>query len=109
MDKLKDEIHNCEECDLYPCSFQEDVSKEDICKDCPIPCCRAALVALLPCEEGKLEKGKFGSLKMNDDKWCCYYNPNIGCTIYEKRPVGCRVASCRFIREGKVPDKLRIN
>lgn len=50
---------------------------------------------------------------MNDDGWCCYFDHNTrGCSIYEKRPVACMIASCRFIREGKVPDmfkKLNLN
>lgn len=108
MDKLEDEIHHCNGCGLYPCSFQEEVSKNDICKDCPTPCCRAVLVALLPCEEEKLENGSLGSLKMNDDGWCYYFDKNNGrCIIYQKRPIVCRVASCRFIIEGKIPDEIR--
>lgn len=109
MHKLKDEIHNCDGCDIYPCSSQEEVSKIDICGECPVPCCHAVLVALLPCEEGKLANGLYGALKMNDDGWCCYFDKNNGvCTIYEKRPIACRVASCRFIREGKIPDEIKI-
>lgn len=109
MEKLKDDIHDCYRCDLYPCSTQDEVSKGDICKDCPVPCCRSVLVALLPCEEEKLEKGYLGSLKMEDNGWCHYYDVDSEiCTIYDKRPIVCRVASCRFIREGKMPDKLKI-
>ena len=108
MDKLKDEIHNCDECAIYPCSFQEEVSRGEICRDCPVSCCRGVVVPLAPCEEGKIEIDEFGALKMNDDGWCRYYNHNIGCTIYEKRPITCRIASCRFIREGKMPNELKI-
>lgn len=109
MHKLKDDIHNCYECGIYPCSFQGEVSV-DICRNCPVPCCHAVLVALVPCEEGKFESGSSsGVLKMNDDGWCYYFDKNNGnCTIYENRPIACRVASCRFIREGKIPDKIKI-
>mgnify|MGYP003394287999 CR=1 FL=1 len=108
MNKLEDEMHHCNECDLYPCSLQEEVSKNDICKDCPTPCCRGVLVALLPCEEEKLENGSFGALKMNDDGWCYYFDIKNGiCTIYEKRPITCRVTTCRFIIEGNIPDEIR--
>lgn len=108
MDKLNDGIHNCHECEIYPCSFQEEVSRSDICVNCPAPCCRSVIVPLAPCEKGKIDVDKFGALKMNDDGWCSYYNYNIGCTIYEKRPIICRIASCRFIREGKMPNELKI-
>lgn len=103
MKMLKDEIHNCNDCNIYPCSLQEDVSDKDVCKNCPTVCCRDVLVVVLPCESGKLEEGKLGLLKMNDDGWCYYFDHDTrGCSIYEKRPIACRVASCRFIREGKV-------
>ena len=106
MEKLEDQIHHCKGCDIYPCSLQEEVSN-NICKDCPTPCCRAVLVALVPCEEKKLENGYFG-LKMNDDGWCYYFDKKNGrCVIYQKRPIACRVASCRFIIEGKIPDEIR--
>lgn len=108
MDILKDKIHHCDTCDKFPCSFQDDISKNDICKECPVPCCRCVVVPILPCEEGKYEAGKFGGLKMNTDGWCHYYGHNIGCTIYDIRPVTCRIASCRFIREGKMPDELKL-
>lgn len=109
MNRLKDDIHNCYECDLYPCSTQDEVAEGGICKECPVHCCRYVLVALPPCEEEKLERGKFGGLKMNDDGWCYLFDKNNGmCTVYEKRPITCRVASCRFIREGKIPDELII-
>lgn len=107
MHKLKDGIHNCEGCNVYPCSFQEEVSV-GICKDCPVPCCRAVLVVLLPCEEGKYKNGPLGVLKMNDDGWCYYFDKNNRtCTIYKNRPIVCRIASCRFIREGKIPDEIK--
>lgn len=113
MNILKDEVHSCISCDIYPCSLQEVISNKDVCRDCPTPCCREVLVVILPCESGKLEEGKLGLLKMNDDGWCCYFDHKIrGCSVYEKRPIACRVASCRFIREGKVPDvfkKLHLN
>lgn len=108
MLKLKDGIHNCDECDLYPCSFQEEVSRIDICGECPVPCCGMVLVALVPCEEKKYENRDIGSLKMGDDGWCLYFKEGIGCTIYNVRPITCRIASCRFTREGKMPDEVKI-
>lgn len=109
MRRLKDEIHNCYKCELYPCSLQEEVSRRDICKDCPVPCCRSVLMALMPCEEVKLELGKYGGLKMKDNGWCYYFDKDKGgCSIYEKRPIGCRIASCRFIREGKIPEEIKV-
>lgn len=109
MDKLKDEIHNCDKCDLYPCSSQEEVSKGDICKDCPTPCCRSVIVVLPPCERVVLKQDEYGGLKMKDDGWCHYFDREKRiCSIYEKRPIMCRVASCRFIREGKIPDEIKI-
>lgn len=107
MNKLEDGIHQCNGCEIYPCSLQEEVSKE-ICKDCPTPCCRAVLVALVPCEEKKLKNGLSGALKMNrDDGWCYYFDKNNErCIIYQQRPIG-RVASCRFIIEGKVPEEIK--
>ena len=108
MNILKDEIHDCKNCDIYPCSLQEDISNKNVCKDCPTTCCKGVMVVILPCESGKLKEGKLGLLKMNDDEWCCYFDHNTrGCSIYEKRPIVCRVSSCRFIREGKVPDMFK--
>lgn len=108
MKRLKDEMHDCYKCNLYPCSLQKEVSKGDICKDCPIPCCRDVLMPLMPCEKEKLERGKLGGIKMKDNGWCHYFDKiKRGCTIYEKRPIGCRIHSCRFITEGKVPDEVR--
>jgi Fe-S-cluster containining protein len=108
MNKLKDEVHDCINCGIYPCSLQEDISDNDICKNCPTTCCREVLVVILPCESGKLKEGKLGLLKMNEDGWCYYFDHNTrSCSIYEKRPIACRVASCRFIREGKIPEMLK--
>lgn len=108
MEMLKDEIHHCEKCDVFPCSMQDIVSRGDICGDCPIHCCQSVIIPLAPCEESKLEIEYGCVLKMGDNGWCWYYDKGKGCAIYEKRPVMCRVASCRFIREGKIPDKIRI-
>lgn len=106
MRKLKDEIHHCDDCDIYPCSTQEIVLKSNICRLCPISCCRYVLVVLAPCEEMILEN-KNGALKMKENGWCYYYNEQKReCIIYEIRPVICRIASCRFIREGKIPKEL---
>lgn len=107
MEKLNDDIHRCEGCEHFPCSSQEEVSRVDICKECISHCCRAVLVALVPCEEHKFERGDIGSLKMGDDGWCYYYRTGIGCSIYDIRPITCRIASCRFIREGKYPVELK--
>lgn len=105
MKILKDEIHDCNSCNIYPCSLQEDISDKDVCKNCSAICCREALVVILPCENGKLKEGKLGLLKMNNDGWCYYFDHDTRrCSIYEKRPIACRVASCRFIREGNMPD-----
>lgn len=107
MEKLKDEIHHCDNCDIFPCSSQEIVSKSDICKDCPVHCCMEVIVPLAPCEELKLETNGGLGLKMMDNGWCFYHDDDKGCTIYEKRPVMCRVASCRFVREGKIPEEIK--
>jgi Fe-S-cluster containining protein len=108
MNILKDEVHDCINCNIYPCSLQEDISDNDICKSCPTTCCREVLVVILPCESGKLKEGKLGLLKMNEDGWCYYFDHNTRrCSVYEKRPIACRVASCRFVREGKIPDVFK--
>ncbi len=108
MEKLNDIIHKCDDCEYYPCSTQDIVSKGDICKDCPVICCREVLVLLASCEENIFEKGKYGELKMKENGWCYYYNEDTKmCEIYEIRPITCRIASCRFIREGKIPDEVK--
>lgn len=107
MEKLKDAIHHCEECDIFPCSTQEEIERLDICGQCPVPCCYKVLVALTPCEDNMYKHKDVGALKMGDDGWCGYYDDNVGCTIYDIRPVICRVASCRFVREGKIPKELK--
>lgn len=107
MEKLDDGIHHCDGCELFPCSTQEEVSRTDICGECPVPCCRMVLVALVPCEENKYENKDIGSLKMGDDGWCRYFKDGIGCTIYNIRPIICRIASCRFVREGKIPKEVK--
>ena len=104
---LKDDIHDCEKCELYPCSLQDEVSKTHICDKCPIICCRYQLIIVAPCEIGKLEVDDIGGLKMTDDGWCYYYSKKEGCSIYDKRPVICRIASCRFIRRGGIPDVFK--
>lgn len=108
MNILKDEVHDCSNCDIYPCSLQEDISDKDVCKDCSGTCCKDIMIVVLPCESGKIKEGKLGLLKMNDDGWCCYFDHSTAmCSIYEKRPVACRVTSCRFIRDGKVPNSFK--
>lgn len=106
MEKLNDGIHHCDGCELFPCSAQEEVSIIDICGACPVPCCRMVLVPLVPCEDRSYENRDVGSLKMGNDGWCQYFKEEIGCTIYNVRPIACRVASCRFIREGKIPKEI---
>lgn len=108
MEKLKDDIHHCDNCDIFPCSSQEIVSKSDICNDCPSRCCNEVIVPLAPCEELKLGAGKGLGLKMRDNGWCWYYDKDKGCTIYDIRPVMCRIATCRFIREGKIPEEIKM-
>jgi Fe-S-cluster containining protein len=108
MKILKDEIHDCINCENYPCSLKEDISNKDVCKDCISTCCQDAIIVILPCEQGVFKEGTLGLLKMNDDGWCYYFDhENRRCSIYEKRPVACRVSSCSFIREGKVPDRFK--
>lgn len=108
MNKLKDDIHDCGKCSIFPCSTQEEVLRNDICIDCPVKCCHAPLLPMVKCEKKILGGGKFGGIKLKDNGWCHYYNEITGkCTIYEKRPIGCRIASCGFIRRGEVPGHIR--
>ncbi len=108
MNILKDEIHDCSNCYIYPCSLQEDISDKDVCKDCFAECCKDIMVVILPCESGKFKEETLGLLKTGDDGWCYYFDHSTRrCSVYEKRPVACRVSSCRFIREGKVPNSFK--
>lgn len=44
---------------------------------------------------------------MKNNGWCQYFDEiKRICSIYEKRPVACRVASCRFIEKGKIPEEI---
>lgn len=100
MKFLKDAIHDCQKCSIYPCTFQEIV-ESDVCKECPTPCCRGVVLPILPCEESL-------KIELRKDEWCNYFDvENYVCKIYDIRPVTCRIASCRFIEEGKIPEKLK--
>ncbi len=106
MNLLSDEIHDCAKCEIFPCSLQEEVSRDEICNLCPIPsrCCQMPFLALLSCEKQKLEHEN-GLIKFTEEGWCIYYKN--GCTIHDKRPIACRIASCRWIREGKIPEEIQ--
>lgn len=98
MQKLNDSIHKCESCKYFPCSLQEAV-ESNICDECISKCCRGVIIPLAPCEQDV-----FIRLKNINDRWCPYYIiTDKKCSIYEIRPITCRIASCRFIREGKMP------
>ncbi len=101
MHKLDDIIHHCDTCDIYPCSSQEEVVSP-LCAKCPIGCCHHQLIVLAPCEEEYLERSKYGGLKCEDGD--CYYLTSEGCSIFEIRPIICRIASCSFIRKGYIPE-----
>jgi len=100
MKQIKDGIHNCISCELYPCTMQEEIDGDDICRLCPIPsrCCNMPILPIMPCEE-KL------NITFTKEGWCIYYKD--GCTIHNKRPIACRIASCRWIREGKIPNEIQ--
>lgn len=100
MVRLKDAIHHCDDCKLYPCT-EQPVVESDICKQCPTTCCKAPLLPLMPCEAEL--KNPLSS------EYCPYFNVSTReCIIYDKRPIGCRIASCGFIRRGKIPKYFRI-
>lgn len=101
MNLLSDEIHQCQTCELFPCSLQSEVNGNDVCKSCPIPsrCCNMPLLVLMPREQKKLK------VEFTSKGWCIYYKD--GCTIYNTCPIACRIASCSWIRAGKVPEKVR--
>ncbi len=106
MDKLNDEIHRCNECSVFPCTEQEFV-ESSVCNQCPSHCCRAVVIPLLPCEKTRFYKLRCKTAedynRLNED-WCPYYNQDKkGCLVYNIRPIVCRIASCRFIREGRIP------
>ena len=102
---LSDEIHDCINCNMYPCTLRDDISGGEFCKNCRTICCRNALIALFPCEIGKLKEGIQGFLKSNNDKWCYYFDNNgRNCSIYDKRPIICRIFFCNFMRK-----KLTVN
>ncbi len=103
MKLLSDGIHHCAECNIFPCSLSDEVLGDSVCKSCPIPsrCCQMPFLVLLPCEEEKLEHEN-GLIKFTKEGWCVYYKN--GCTIHDKRPIACRIASCSWIRAGKVPE-----
>lgn len=100
MHKLNDEIHHCDTCNFYPCSTQEEVISP-LCSECPIPCCYHQLIPLAPCEEEHFVKDKYGGLKCVEGD--CHYLTPKGCSIFEIRPIICRIASCGFIRRGYIP------
>ena len=102
MKLLNDEIHKCAKCEIFPCSIQDEVVS-NLCKDCPIVCCRSQLITLLPCEINHFENGEIpNTLKMKEDGWCFYYDNKIGCKVHLNKPIICRISSCGFIRRGKI-------
>jgi hypothetical protein len=101
MHKLNDGIHHCDTCDIYPCTSQPEVVSP-ICAKCPLGCCHHQLITLMPCEEDHYEKGWTGGLKCEDGN--CHYLTPTGCSVFETRPIVCRIASCGFVRRGYIPE-----
>lgn len=94
-----DDIHKCEECELNPCTSSEEV--EDSCEDCPTPgqCCLSPIIPILPCEEGHYELRDDGIHTLKTVGQYCYAFDTVTkrCTIYEKRPMACRIHECGFL------------
>jgi Fe-S-cluster containining protein len=96
LKEINDGIHNCNGCEHYPCTLQPLINNQ--CNGCPIPgrCCHA-LIVIMPCEEGHYESGIFGlNTQPNGD--CIYFIENK-CSIYDKRPLACRIAGCAWTRK----------
>lgn len=102
-----DGIHDCKNCGFNPCSLQPIV--ENNCEGCPIPtrCCHAPIIPLLPCERGHYEEGPLGIklVKYKGIEYCYAFDPVLlRCTIYDTRPLACRIASCGFIRRKQIKE-----
>jgi len=41
------------------------------------------------------------------NEYCCYCNPNFGCTIYDKRPESCRIFECCWKQMKNAGEDLR--
>jgi len=101
LKEIKDHIHHCTSCTHFPCTEQPLV--DDACEGCPIPirCCMMPVVALMPCERGFIEANeRFESATCIQWKKSgeCYAYQDGKCTIYDKRPVVCRIAQCAWTR-----------
>ena len=108
MKKLKDKVHNCEGCNPYPCTTQPFI-ESSICSECSGMCCHSPLVPLLPCEQKSdlIKKSNINSVLIIDGYCFAYNKENNKCKIHNYKPIACRVATCRFVREGKLPEQLR--
>lgn len=106
MERLNDGVHYCSRCNLFPCSTQPFIRDSHACPECPVKqhCCYMPLVPLLPCE---LESGKIktedGRIAFGSEGWCYAFDTKQRkCGIEEIKPIACRVASCRWIRENDI-------
>ena len=99
MHKLNDRIHHCDTCDIYPCTKREEVISP-VCSNCPTSCCKHELIVLMPCEEDHFEKGMYGGLK-SENGWC-HYHTSTGCSVFETRPIICRISECESVRKGYI-------
>lgn len=106
----------------------------NICSSCQTNCCRKFYAVLLPEEEEEFmdvsftvntERGEVRCIGSNFGKPCPFLSPEGMCTIYENRPLDCRLwpvmvyidfksrekvvyldMDCPAVREGKIPREL---
>jgi len=102
MKLLNDEIHKCENCLLYPCSFQDEITNE-ICNQCPGICCKSPLLPIMPCEEKLV-------IIIKENKFCNKFDKkNNKCLIYETRPIACRIHQCSWVEKREIPNIIKNN
>lgn len=97
MDKLKDAVHHCATCDIFPCSTQPIIKDSRACPTCPVKQhgCYSPLVVLLPCElKSRKIRATDGAIALSQDGWCYAFDTKTRrCRIEEIKPIACRVAS----------------
>lgn len=110
------------------------VDFKDVCSNCRENCCTRFYAVLLPEEEEEFkdtafevetQRGKVKCIGSRDGKPCPYLSREGYCTVYEKRPLDCRIwpvvvyvdfktgervvyldLECPAVREGKIPSEL---
>ena len=113
----------------------EEVDFGEICKNCPVNCCKRFYAVLLPGEEGieryittftiKTPYGDVKAIGSSEGAPCPALKEDGKCSIYRHRPVDCRIwplvvyidyntgerviyldLECPRAREGKIPSSL---